>query len=142
MGGAFGLVPRASSAWVRHAGSIGSIVWNGAAMALLKVQDVAQRLNCSKSQVYELISSGILRHYRIGKGQGGIRVSDEQIQEFLKERQMGGNEIPPTSIENNPKTARPTGSFTMLDADRLHAAWQKQGVPAGRTDADSVPSSG
>ena len=61
-------------------------------MTLLKVQAVAEQLNCSKSQVYDLIASHKLRHYRIGKGHGGIRISEEQIEEFLRGREQGGEE--------------------------------------------------
>jgi excisionase family DNA binding protein len=59
-------------------------------MNLLKVPEVAGRLNCSESFVYQAIASGELRHYRLGKGQGGIRVSEEQIGEYLAPREKGG----------------------------------------------------
>jgi excisionase family DNA binding protein len=58
---------------------------SGSAMTLMKVGDVAKQLNCSASLVYEHIASGRLRSYRIGKGRGGLRVSEEQLAAFLKE---------------------------------------------------------
>lgn len=58
---------------------------------MLKVSDLARRLNLSQSKIYELIDAGELAHYRIG---GAIRVSEEQLAEFLqgtkKERRETG----------------------------------------------------
>ena len=50
-------------------------------MSLFKVQEVAQRLNCSVSTVYSLIESGRLPHHRCP----GVRVSEEQITAYLNE---------------------------------------------------------
>lgn len=50
---------------------------------MFKVRAVAERLSCSPATVYALIASGKLRHYRIGTGRGAIRVSEDQIAEFL-----------------------------------------------------------
>ncbi len=50
---------------------------------MFTVKAVAARLACSQATVYSLIASGRLRHYRIGTGRGAIRVSEEQIAEFL-----------------------------------------------------------
>jgi excisionase family DNA binding protein len=63
-------------------------------MNLLKVTAVAERLDCSVSFVYQVIASGELPHYRLGRGQGGIRVSVAQIAEFLGRRQKGGRVEP------------------------------------------------
>ncbi len=49
---------------------------------MLKVNQVAGRLNISESKVYELVEGGKLAHHRIG---GAIRVSEEQLAEFLEE---------------------------------------------------------
>jgi len=58
----------------------------GATMTLLKVREVAERLNCSPAHVYPLIESGRLKCHLIGNGkQGGKRVSEEQLAAFLKE---------------------------------------------------------
>ena len=47
---------------------------------MLKVAQVAQRLNCSISTVYGLLDSGKLGHYRCP----GVRISEEQIAAFLE----------------------------------------------------------
>jgi excisionase family DNA binding protein len=57
---------------------------------LLKVAQVAERLSCSESFVYNAVSAGELKHYRLGKGQGGIRVSEEQLKGYLDGREKGG----------------------------------------------------
>lgn len=48
---------------------------------MLKVRDVAARLSLSESKIYELVECGELSHYRFG---GAIRVSEQQIAEFLQ----------------------------------------------------------
>ena len=59
-------------------------------MKLLKVPEVAERLSCSASKVYQLLASGALQHYTLGPGRGGKRVSEEQLAAFLASRQKGG----------------------------------------------------
>ena len=49
---------------------------------MLKVREVAARLNLSESKVYALIESGELPHHRFG---GAIRVSDQQVADFLEQ---------------------------------------------------------
>lgn len=63
-------------------------------MALLKVKDVAEFLNASESFVYALLDSGRLRHHVLGRGQGGKRVSMEQIHEYLQSVEKGGEPQP------------------------------------------------
>jgi len=48
---------------------------------LLKVCDVAQRLNLSLSKVYGLIDQGKLPHHRLD---AAIRVSEEQLADYLE----------------------------------------------------------
>lgn len=67
-------------------------------MSLLKVSEVARRLNCSPSLVYDHIASGRMRCHRIGKGHGGVRISEEQLAEFLKGTESSGL----LSIPQNP----------------------------------------
>ncbi|MSR56018.1 MAG: DNA-binding protein [Gemmataceae bacterium] len=43
---------------------------------------MAKRLNLSESKVYEMVERGELPHHRFG---GAIRVSEEQIAEYLEE---------------------------------------------------------
>lgn len=70
---------------------------------LLRVPDVAKHLNCSTSLVYDLIASKRLGHHRIGRGQGGVRVSEEQLQAFLTQTEAGpertgGDPSPPIPL--------------------------------------------
>jgi excisionase family DNA binding protein len=46
---------------------------------MLKVSQVAKLLNCSVSTAYQLIETGKLGHHRCP----GVRVSDEQIKDYL-----------------------------------------------------------
>ncbi|MDB5342487.1 MAG: hypothetical protein JWP89_864 [Schlesneria sp.] len=48
---------------------------------MLKVSQVAIRLNCSASTVYGLIESGRLAHHRCP----GVRVSEEQLATYLEQ---------------------------------------------------------
>ena len=47
---------------------------------MLRVPQVAQRLNCSPSTVYGLIESGKIGHHRCP----GVRVSEEQLAAYLE----------------------------------------------------------
>jgi len=49
---------------------------------VLRVKQVAERLSLSESKVYELVEQGKLGHHRMD---GAIRVSEEQIAEYLDE---------------------------------------------------------
>jgi len=49
---------------------------------VLRVKQVAERLNLSESKVYEMVERGELSHHRFG---GAIRVSEEQIAAYLEE---------------------------------------------------------
>ncbi len=49
---------------------------------MLKVSDVAKRLNLSSSKVYQLVEEGRLSHHRFD---GAIRFSEEQIAAYLEE---------------------------------------------------------
>jgi excisionase family DNA binding protein len=52
-------------------------------MPLLNVKQVAERLNVAASTVYMLVAEGRLSCFRIGKGRGAVRFSEEQITSFL-----------------------------------------------------------
>jgi excisionase family DNA binding protein len=57
--------------------------------ALMTVSDVAARLKVSTSQVYAMITNGKMRCYRLTtKTQGGIRVSEEQLEDFLRSAEV------------------------------------------------------
>ncbi|MFK7819506.1 MAG: helix-turn-helix domain-containing protein, partial [Planctomycetaceae bacterium] len=62
--------------------------------AMLSVRQVAERLNVSRSCVYELISSGKIPHHRIGKRRGVIRVTETGLQSYLDS--IRGGCVPPT----------------------------------------------
>ena len=57
---------------------------------LMKIPVVAWRLSVSESFCYQLIADGRLQHHRLGKGQGGLRVSEEQLRAYLLATQEGG----------------------------------------------------
>jgi excisionase family DNA binding protein len=67
-------------------------------MNLISVSEAAKRLRVSASFLYGKIASGELKHYRLGHGQGGIRISDEQLAEFLSAREAGGDPSPESRI--------------------------------------------
>jgi excisionase family DNA binding protein len=62
-------------------------------VSLLKVRQVAERLNVGVSTVYELLERGRLPHYRVAKG--ALRVSEEQIATYLE------------GCQREPRTGRP-----------------------------------
>jgi excisionase family DNA binding protein len=68
---------------------------------LMRVADVARRLNTSESFVYGLLADGRLKHYVLGKGQGAKRVSEAQLSEYLAAVEKCGcppqHVAPPTS---------------------------------------------
>jgi excisionase family DNA binding protein len=51
---------------------------------LLKTKEVAARLSVSQATVYALVASGRLRHCRVGLGRGAIRVTEEQLEEYIR----------------------------------------------------------
>src|SRR2546423_248600 len=61
---------------------------------LFSVKQVATKLNCSDSFVYARIADGSLKHYRLGAGKGGIRVSQVHIDAFLAGCERGGRRAP------------------------------------------------
>ena len=70
-------------------------------MSLLKVSQVAARLNCSASTVYALVEGKKLGCHRIGNGRGAIRVSEDDLQAFLESNHVlppdrGSEVIPPS----------------------------------------------
>ncbi len=51
---------------------------------LLTTEEVARRLSVSRSLVYELVVKGKLPHHRVGVGRGTIRISEDDVAEFLR----------------------------------------------------------
>lgn len=62
---------------------------------MLKVNQVAERLNCSVGTVYQLVETGKLAHYRCP----GIRVSEEQLAEYLETCRRGPQPPKPPPVE-------------------------------------------
>jgi excisionase family DNA binding protein len=50
----------------------------------MDVGETSERLEVSKATVYALVASGKLRCSRIGVGRGVIRISEEQLAEYLR----------------------------------------------------------
>ena len=51
--------------------------------SLLTVEDVAERLACSASLVYQLVDAGKIAVHRIGNGRATIRFRPEDVEEYL-----------------------------------------------------------
>ncbi len=90
---------------------------------MLTVKQVAERLGVQPSTVYAAVQSGVLKCHRIRcrpGSRGAIRITEEQLRAYL--------EGPPE--EAPPKSRAPSGktTFSQLDASRLQAAWERQGV--------------
>jgi excisionase family DNA binding protein len=54
------------------------------------VKEAADLLRCSSSFLYGLLASGRLKHYVLGEGQGGVRISSDQIDDYLRSVERGG----------------------------------------------------
>lgn len=59
---------------------------------LMTILDLKKRTKLSRAFWYARIQDGSLKHYRLGRGQGGIRISEEQYQEYLKAKEQGGRQ--------------------------------------------------
>lgn len=66
---------------------------------MLNVKDVADRLALSPSKVYRLIENREIAHHRIG---GAIRVTEEQIAEYLAETKRERQAITPSVVRPHP----------------------------------------
>lgn len=64
-------------------------------MILFTIKQAAMKLQLSPSKVYELCVCGKLTHYRLD---GAIRISEEQLQAYLKEREQSGSVHPPAPV--------------------------------------------
>lgn len=69
-------------------------------MSLLKVADVAKRLNCSIATSYALIESGQLPAVKIGAGGGGVRVKPEDLDSFIDSRKTVPPPTPSRSVRS------------------------------------------
>jgi len=92
---------------------------------MLKVRQVAERLNCSASSVYSLVESGKLGHHRCP----GIRISEEQLAAFLEgTKKEHGPAIRSMAGSRTSTSASGSPVFKHLDPARLAAAWREKGV--------------
>ncbi len=62
---------------------------------MLNVKDVADRLSLSPSKVYRLIENREIAHHRIG---GAIRVTEEQIAEYLADTKRERKAVFPSGV--------------------------------------------
>jgi len=53
---------------------------------LLRISQVANRMNCTSRQVYYLIESGHIKALSIGMNGKGLRVFESVLKKFIKER--------------------------------------------------------
>lgn len=66
------------------------------------VEDVAKLLNVAKSTVYSLVESGKLRCYRIGRGRGTVRISEEHLRQYLADCESSEAEEPRKAPRRTP----------------------------------------
>lgn len=66
---------------------------------MMTVREVAERLRCAASTVYQLVDSGKLGAFHIGPNGGTIRVSEEQLQQYLEECRA----LPKQSVHKPPR---------------------------------------
>ncbi len=73
---------------------------------LLKMKQVAERLNISLSKTYELVQEERLESYKID---GAVRVSEEQLKKYLDGRKRG-QRPPPWPEKTKPVRKRSVSS--------------------------------
>lgn len=56
----------------------------------MRVKEAAARLDISVSLCYALLASGKLKGTRHGLGRGTWRVSEQQLEDYLRSREWGG----------------------------------------------------
>jgi excisionase family DNA binding protein len=68
-------------------------------MALLKLKQVAERLNCSLSNVYSLAATGELPIHRVGVKKG-LRVAEDDLLAYLRKVRSEGMEIEDENLKH------------------------------------------
>lgn len=102
---------------------------------LLRVNEVALRLNLSLSAVYQLVESGRLPSHCVGMRKG-IRIAESDLLAYVERCRSTRRQAPAPAPKKN-------GSpFKHLDGERLRDAWRRQGVPSGPPGERSARSSG
>lgn len=59
-------------------------------LLMMRVAEVARRLDVSAKTVYSLLEGGRLRCYRVGNGRGSYRVTEEHLRDYLEGVAIGG----------------------------------------------------
>src|SRR6185437_1332329 len=103
---------------------------------MLKMKEVAERLNCSVQEVYVLKDAGLLTVVRTGIRKG-YRVEEQELQRYIESRR----ETRRQDATVFPKKSSPR-LFKHLDGDRLRSAWQLRDNRGDQQDGDSARSSG
>lgn len=66
---------------------------------MLTVPEVAERLRVAASTVYALVEGGKLGAFRVGPNDGAIRVSEEQLTQYLETCRSLPHPVPATAEE-------------------------------------------
>ena len=74
---------------------------------MLRVDELAKRLNLSQSKIYAMVQRGEIEHHRIG---GSIRFSEENIAQLLNETKMAKKDRGTTPSKKIPNS-RPKLKF-------------------------------
>jgi excisionase family DNA binding protein len=74
-------------------------------LPMMKLSEVASRLNCSLSNVYSLVQGGRLSVISTGATGKGFRVTEEELLRFIEEGRRGSRPSPPP-IRSKPITLK------------------------------------
>lgn len=69
---------------------------------LIKVDEVAERLACSKTFVYMLVQRRRIPHVRLGEGNGGIRFLSDDVDAYLYSVRVGASTRDPAIARPRP----------------------------------------
>lgn len=65
----------------------------------LTVHEVAKGLGVAEGTVYALCQANLLRHFRVGRGRGTIRIRQEDLDEYIEQ----------AAVQPHERTAIPSG---------------------------------
>ena len=104
----------------------------------MTVKELAGRLEVGLSTVYSLLATGQIRHRRIGKARGVIRIDEDAYQDYLArvERAAEGG-----GLANPPPPPTRSAGFKELDGERLLASWRRRGAKPGPPGGRNSPTS-
>ena len=99
--------------------------------SFLTIREAANILRVSEGTIRNAVGSGRLRAFRFGNRGGSIRIATADLDDYI----AGAATTPLAS-----RTSAPTGGqFKHLDASKLLAAWQRQGVVGKQQRKTTVP---